>query len=247
MIRLEGIHKVFYKKSTRIEALKGIDLHVAKGDIYGIIGYSGSGKSTLVRTINLLERPTEGHVYYKNEEISHFSEKQLISYRRKMGMIFQQFNLLSSATVFKNIAYPLQLAGKNPQAIQTKVDSLLNLVDLSAKRDEYPSNLSGGQKQRVAIARALATDPEVLLCDEGTSALDPKTTRSILALLKQINQDLGITIVLITHEMNVVKSICNKVAVISEGTIEEKNSVNNLFANPQSAITRELLDPTISL
>ncbi|MEJ5055487.1 methionine ABC transporter ATP-binding protein [Sphingobacterium sp. MYb382] len=245
MIRLEGIQKKFYKRKAEIHALKGVDLPIEQGDIYGIIGYSGSGKSTLVRTINLLERPTQGKVWYKGEDITTFSESQLIPYRRKMGMIFQQFNLLSSSTVFKNIAYPLELAGIPKDAIKNKVDSLLKLVDLSEKKDEYPVNLSGGQKQRVAIARALATDPEVLLCDEATSALDPKTTRSILSLLKRINLELGITIVLITHEMDVVRSICNKVAVISDGLIVEKNTVVELFENPQSEITKELLNPSV--
>ncbi len=245
MIRLEGIHKIFYKKKKEINALKGIDLHMEKGDIFGIIGYSGSGKSTLVRTINLLERPSSGHVFYKNEEITFLTEKQLIPFRRKIGMIFQQFNLLSSATVFKNIAFPLELGAGTEKEIETKVDSLLNLVDLGVKKNEYPANLSGGQKQRVAIARALASDPEVLLCDEGTSALDPKTTRSILALLKRINQELGITIILITHEMDVVKSICNKVAVISDGLIVEENTVDELFTNPKSEITKELLNPSV--
>lgn len=245
MIRLEGIHKIFYKKKKEINALKGIDLHIEKGDIFGIIGYSGSGKSTLVRTINLLERPSSGHVFYKNEGITFLTEKQLIPFRRKIGMIFQQFNLLSSATVFKNIAFPLELGAGTEKEIETKVDSLLNLVDLGVKKNEYPANLSGGQKQRVAIARALASDPEVLLCDEGTSALDPKTTRSILALLKRINQELGITIILITHEMDVVKSICNKVAVISDGLIVEENTVDELFTNPKSEITKELLNPSV--
>ena len=245
MIRLEGIQKKFYKRKAEIHALKGIDLPIEQGDIYGIIGYSGSGKSTLVRCINLLERPSQGKVWYKDEDITLFSESQLIPYRRKMGMIFQQFNLLSSATVFKNIAYPLELAGLPAAAIEAKVDSLLQLVDLGEKKHEYPVNLSGGQKQRVAIARALATDPEVLLCDEATSALDPKTTRSILALLKRINLELGITIVLITHEMDVVKSICNKVAVISDGLIVERNTVVELFENPQTEIAKELLNPSV--
>ena len=245
MIRLEGIQKIFYKRKAEIHALKGIDLPIEQGDIYGIIGYSGSGKSTLVRCINLLERPSQGKVWYKDEDITQFSENQLIPYRRKMGMIFQQFNLLSSATVFKNIAYPLELAGLPTAAIEAKVNSLLQLVDLMEKKHEYPVNLSGGQKQRVAIARALATDPEVLLCDEATSALDPKTTRSILALLKRINLELGITIVLITHEMDVVKSICNKVAVISDGLIVERNTVVELFENPQTEIAKELLNPSV--
>lgn len=245
MIRLENIYKSFRQKNKDINALKGINLSIDKGDIYGIIGYSGSGKSTLVRCINLLERPTLGKVFFKDEDISSYSEKNLIPYRRRIGMIFQQFNLLSSATVYNNIAYPLQLIGTPKEQIKEKVDSLLELVDLSDKRNVYPANLSGGQKQRVAIARALASDPEVLLCDEGTSALDPKTTRSILSLLKLINQQMGITIVLITHEMDVVKSICNKVAVISDGLIVEMNTVENMFANPETEITRELLNTSL--
>lgn len=222
-------------------------MQVDKGDIFGIIGYSGSGKSTLVRTINLLERPDKGAVYYKDVEISAFSENQLIPYRHKIGMIFQQFNLLASATVFDNIALPLRLQGIDSAAISTKVNELLVLIGLQEKKEDYPSSLSGGQKQRVAIARAIASDPEVLLCDEATSALDPQTTRTILALLQEINQRLGITIVLITHEMEVVRAICNKVAVISNGEIVEQDSVENVFAQPQSAITRELLNPSLSL
>ncbi|QBQ41827.1 ATP-binding cassette domain-containing protein [Sphingobacterium psychroaquaticum] len=247
MIRLENIHKTFLKKHHKIEALRAINLQVDKGDIFGIIGYSGSGKSTLVRTINLLERPDKGAVYYKDVEISAFSENQLIPYRHKIGMIFQQFNLLASATVFDNIALPLRLQGIDSAAISTKVNELLVLIGLQEKKEDYPSSLSGGQKQRVAIARAIASDPEVLLCDEATSALDPQTTRTILALLQEINQRLGITIVLITHEMEVVRAICNKVAVISNGEIVEQDSVENVFAQPQSAITRELLNPSLSL
>lgn len=247
MIRLEKIHKTFLKKHHRIEALRAINLQVDKGDIFGIIGYSGSGKSTLVRTINLLERPDKGAVYYKDVEISALSENQLIPYRHKIGMIFQQFNLLASATVFDNIALPLRLQGIASAAISTKVNELLVLIGLQEKKDDYPASLSGGQKQRVAIARAIASDPEVLLCDEATSALDPQTTRTILALLQEINQRLGITIVLITHEMEVVRAICNKVAVISNGAIVEQDSVENLFARPQSEITRELLNPSLSL
>jgi|SRR5690606_850373 len=245
MIRLEQVHKVFHKKGKDIHALKGVDLSIDKGDIYGIIGYSGSGKSTLIRTINLLERPTSGAVYLDGTNIVHFNEKQLIPYRRKMGMIFQQFNLLSSATVFENIAFPLQLGKIDKKYITDKVHHLLSLVDLTEKKDEYPSNLSGGQKQRVAIARALASDPDILLCDEATSALDPQTTRSILALLSKINRELGITIVLITHEMEVVRSICHKVAVISDGTIVERNTVEQLFAYPMTSTTKELLNPSL--
>ena len=242
MIRLENIYKTFKKDKQVIHAINGIDLYIEKGDIYGIIGYSGSGKSTLLRTVNLLERPTSGRVFYKNEEITEFSERELIPYRRNIGMIFQHFNLLSSATVFKNIAFPLELIDTPYAEIEKKVESLLDLVELGSKRNEHPSNLSGGQKQRVAIARALATNPEVLLCDEGTSALDPKTTRSILALLKQINQVYGITIILITHEMEVVKSICNKVSVLSDGMILESDSVHEVILNSKSEVTRDLLN-----
>lgn len=245
MIRLKQIHKVFDKKGKTVHALKGVNLAIDKDDIFGIIGYSGSGKSTLIRTINLLERPTSGAVYLDGTEISTFTEKQLMTYRRKMGMIFQQFNLLSSATVFENIAFPLRLSKIDNAQIHAKVNRLLALVDLLDKKETYPSHLSGGQKQRVAIARALASDPEILLCDEATSALDPQTTRSILSLLKKINQELGITIVLITHEMEVVKSICHKVAVISAGEIIEQNSVEQLFLHPTMPITKELLNPSL--
>lgn len=245
MIRLENVHKVFRKKDKEIVALRGIDLHIASGDIFGIIGYSGSGKSTLVRTMNMLERPTQGAVFVNGANIATLGDQKLGPYRRKMGMIFQQFNLLSSATVFNNIAFPLQLKGVSSADIAKRVEELLALVDLVDKRNEYPANLSGGQKQRVAIARALATAPEILLCDEATSALDPQTTRAILSLLKRINRDLGITVVLITHEMAVVKAICNRVAVISEGLIVEQNTVEELFGNPQSPVTKELLNPNL--
>ncbi len=245
MIRLENIYKTFSKNKVDIHAINGIDLSIERGDIYGIIGYSGSGKSTLLRTINLLERPTSGKVFFKDTDITRYSEKQLIPVRSKIGMIFQHFNLLSSATVFKNIAFPLELIGTPKDEIENKVKSLLSLVDLSDKRNEYPASLSGGQKQRVAIARALATNPEVLLCDEGTSALDPKTTRSILALLKQINEEFGITIVLITHEMSVVKAICNKVSVLSNGKILETNTAQELELNGQSVVAQELFNTSL--
>lgn len=247
MIKLEQVSKIFYKKKKEIQALKNITLHIEKGDIFGIIGYSGSGKSTLVRTINLLERPTSGNIYLSDKNIVSLSEKELIPFRRKIGMIFQHFNLLSSRTVFDNVAFPLQLTDIAKTEINKKVDNLLDLVDLSGKRDEYPAALSGGQKQRVAIARALASDPEILLCDEATSALDPQTTRSILSLLKRINRELGITIVLITHQMEVVRAVCNRVAVISEGELVEENEVNILFELPKSPITQELLNPTLTI
>jgi D-methionine transport system ATP-binding protein len=198
-----------------------------------------------VRTINLLERPTSGSVFLHDVDISKYSDVQLIPYRSKMGMIFQQFNLLSSATVFDNIAFPLELIGMDKREIKRKVDELLVLVDLKEKKVDYPASLSGGQKQRVAIARALASDPEILLCDEATSALDPQTTRSILSLLKRINRELGITIVLITHEMPVVQAICNHVAVISDGLIVEQNTVDELFSNPKTAVAQALLNPSL--
>lgn len=245
MIKLEQVSKIFYKKKREIHALKNIDLEIAKGDIFGIIGYSGSGKSTLVRTINLLERPTSGNIFLSDHNIVSLSEQELIPYRRKIGMIFQHFNLLSSKTVFDNIAFPLQLTAITQADIEKKVNDLLHLVDLTEKREEYPGALSGGQKQRVAIARALASDPEILLCDEATSALDPQTTRSILSLLKRINRELGITIVLITHQMEVVRAICNHVGVISQGELIEVNAVNELFKEPKSPITQELLNPTL--
>ena len=247
MIKLEQVSKIFYKKKREIQALKDITLRIEKGDIFGIIGYSGSGKSTLVRTINLLERPTSGSIYLSGKNIVSLSEKELIPLRRKISMIFQHFNLLSSRTVFDNIAFPLQLTGMTKAEISQKVDNLLDMVDLSEKRDEYPAALSGGQKQRVAIARALASDPEILLCDEATSALDPQTTRSILSLLKRINRELGITIILITHQMEVVRAICSRVAVISEGELVEENDVNTLFELPKSPITKELLNPTLTI
>lgn len=243
MIKLEQVSKIFYQHKTEIQALHNITLHIKKGDIFGIIGYSGSGKSTLVRTINLLERPTSGSIYLSGQAILPLSEQELIPLRRKIGMIFQHFNLLSSRTVFQNVAFPLELTGMAKAAINKKVSDLLQMVDLSEKRDEYPAALSGGQKQRVAIARALASDPDILLCDEATSALDPQTTRSILSLLKRINRELGITIVLITHQMEVVRAVCNRVAVISHGQLIEENEVYALFKHPKSAITQELLTP----
>ena len=247
MIKIKQVSKVFYKKKKEIQALKSITLHIQKRDIFGIIGYSGSGKSTLVRTINLLERPTSGEIYLGDKNITFLSEKELVPFRRKIGMIFQHFNLLSSRTVFDNVAFPLQLTDMSKREIDSKVNSLLEMVDLSEKKEEYPTALSGGQKQRVAIARALASDPEILLCDEATSALDPQTTRSILSLLKRINRELGITIVLITHQMEVVLSICNRVAVISQGQLVEENDVEALFQFPQSEITKELLNPTLTI
>ncbi|KIL41659.1 methionine ABC transporter ATP-binding protein [Gordoniibacillus kamchatkensis] len=242
MIRLEGITKHYDTGSRRVTALSGIDLAVAKGEIFGVIGHSGAGKSTLLRSINLLERPTSGRVIVDGTDLTALGTKQLQEQRRKIGMIFQHFNLLSSATVEDNIAFPLKLA-KTPKAdIRRKVSELLELTGLTEHRFKYPSQLSGGQKQRVGIARALAADPQVLLCDEATSALDPQTTNSILSLLLDINERFGLTIVLITHEMHVIRSICDRVAVIHEGTLVEQGRVVDVFLKPQHPVTLEFVE-----
>ncbi|MWP50151.1 MULTISPECIES: methionine ABC transporter ATP-binding protein MetN [unclassified Gilliamella] len=247
MIKLQHISKIFEHNKTSIHALKDITIHVPQGKIYGVIGKSGAGKSTLIRCVNLLEKPTSGKIFFDNQEITHLSNRKLIEVRRKISMIFQHFNLLSSRTVFDNIAFPLEL-NKTPKAkIKQKVNELIELVGLTEKADVYPANLSGGQKQRVAIARALASDPKVLLCDEATSALDPETTRSILKLLKDINQKLGLTILLITHEMDVVKQICDQVAVISNGELVEQSSVGEIFSHAKTDIARQFIQSTLHL
>ena len=232
MIQLKNISKQFDVKGKKITALDNVNLEVPKGTIYGVIGASGAGKSTLIRCVNLLERPTIGQVIVDGKDLTTLSEKELNLARRKISMIFQHFNLLSSRTVFENVALSLELNHTPKEQIHQKVNELLELVGLSDKHDVYPSNLSGGQKQRVAIARALANDPQVLLCDEATSALDPATTQSILQLLKDINKRLGLTILLITHEMEVVKRICDRVAVIDKGQLVESGSVSEIFSNP---------------
>ncbi|MCI6870655.1 MAG: methionine ABC transporter ATP-binding protein [Selenomonadales bacterium] len=246
MIQLSHIEKIYDSPSGPVRALKDISLHIEKGDIYGIIGLSGAGKSTLVRCINLLERPTKGTVVVDGQEITAMSDSQLRAARKNIGMIFQHFNLLSSATVYENVAFPLELAKTNKDVIQKKVTELLELVGLADKADQYPSQLSGGQKQRVGIARALASDPKVLLCDEATSALDPQTTKSILELIKDINAKLKLTVVVITHEMQVIKEICDKVAVIQNGLIAENGPVLDVFINPQQPITREFISVLMS-
>ncbi|MBN9336853.1 MAG: ATP-binding cassette domain-containing protein, partial [Chryseobacterium sp.] len=233
MIELLNVSKRFTTKNRIIQALSNVSLTVEKGEIFGVIGSSGAGKSTLIRCVNLLEKPNEGKVIVDNVELTKLSEAQLTLERRKIAMIFQHFNLLSSRTVFDNVAFPLELEGKSKSEIKEKVDSLLELVGLKEKAKDYPANLSGGQKQRVAIARALANDPKVLLCDEATSALDPATTKSILQLLKSINQKLNLTILLITHEMEVIKSICDKVAVIDNGQLVEQGKVEQIFIHPE--------------
>ncbi len=245
MIRLEHVSKRFETGKQTVEAVKDVTLHIEKGEIAGIIGFSGAGKSTLARCINLLERPTEGSVTVGGAELTALNEKQLREKRKKIGMIFQHFNLFASRTVYGNVAYPLR--GRGKREIDEKVRSLLDLVGLADKADAYPSQLSGGQKQRVAIARALASDPEVLLSDEATSALDPETTQSILRLLKEVNRALGVTILIITHEMQVIKEICSQVYVMEGGRIVEQGDVFQVFAVPRQAVTRRFVDSTSHL
>lgn len=247
MIKLSHITKVFQQGSRTITALSYVSLHVPAGQIYGVIGSSGAGKSTLIRCVNLLERPTSGSVLVDGQELTTLSESQLTLARRQIGMIFQHFNLLNSRTVFGNVALPLELDNTPREAVKARVTELLDLVGLGDKHDAWPANLSGGQKQRVAIARALASSPKVLLCDEATSALDPATTRAILELLKDINRRLGITILLITHEMDVVKRICDQVAVISNGQLIEKDSVSEVFSHPKTPLAQQFIQSTLHL
>lgn len=247
MIKLSNITKVFQQGSRSITALSDVSLHVPAGQIYGVIGSSGAGKSTLIRCVNLLERPTSGSVLVDGQELTTLSESQLTLARRQIGMIFQHFNLLNSRTVFGNVALPLELDNTPRATIKARVTELLELVGLGDKHDAWPANLSGGQKQRVAIARALASSPKVLLCDEATSALDPATTRAILELLKDINRRLGITILLITHEMDVVKRICDQVAVISNGQLIEKDSVSEVFSHPKTPLAQQFIQSTLHL
>ena len=247
MIKLEHISKDFGVGPRQIHAVQDVSLSINMGEIFGIIGFSGAGKSTLVRCINLLERPTAGTVTVDGKELTALSPAELRQARKKIGMIFQHFNLMPSRTVFSNVAYPLRGSGLNKKEIADKVHRLLELVGIGDKAEAYPSQLSGGQKQRVAIARALANDPSVLLCDEATSALDPQTTISILHLLKQLNETLGITVVIITHEMAVVKEICNRVAVMEHGRVVEQGDVFNVFADPQQDITRSFIHTTSNL
>lgn len=241
-IRIEDLHKSFKTDGTRTQILKGINLNINKGDIYGVVGFSGAGKSTLVRCINRLEEPDSGKVWIGDTEITSLNKKELNARRRKIGMIFQQFNLFDSMTVFQNIAYPLKLEKVSKKEIEQRVDKLLELVGLSDKKDTYPGALSGGQKQRVGIARALANDPDVLLSDEATSALDPQSTLSILDLLEQINDELGVTIIMITHELEAAKRICNKVAVLENGVITESGSTRDIFLDPKSGTGKIFLE-----
>lgn len=246
MIQLSHIEKTYDSPSGPVKALKGIDLTIERGEIFGIIGLSGAGKSTLIRCINMLERPTAGKVIVDGQDMTAMSEKELRKARKNIGMIFQHFNLLSSATVYDNIAFPLRLSHTPEAEIKKKVLPLLELVGLADKAHQYPSQLSGGQKQRVGIARALASEPKVLLCDEATSALDPQTTRSILELIQDINRKLSLTVVVITHEMQVIKDICDKVAVIENGVIAEQGTVLEVFTNPQKPITKDFISVLLS-
>lgn len=247
MIQLSNVSKYFESDKGKVDAVRDVNLTIEDGEIFGIIGFSGAGKSTLVRCINLLERPTSGKVILNDIDLMELGEKELRNVRKKIGMIFQHFNLMKSRTVYENIAYPLRGRSLNKEEIDKKVKELLKLVELEDKGNSYPSHLSGGQKQRVAIARALATDPEVLLCDEATSALDPQTTKAILKLLKEVNEKFGITIVIITHEMNVIKEICDRVAVMENGQVVEKGDVFHIFSSPKQEITNNFIETTSSL
>ena len=247
MIELTHISKNFASGGRTVHAVQDVSLSIGKGEIFGIIGFSGAGKSTLVRCINLLERPTSGSVTVDGKEMTALSARELRQARKKIGMIFQHFNLMPSRTVFGNVAYPLRGSGLSREQIADKVHRLLDLVGIGDKAEAYPKQLSGGQKQRVAIARALANDPNVLLCDEATSALDPQTTKAILRLLKNLNEKLGITVVIITHEMAVVKEICDRVAVMEHGRVVEQGEVFNVFADPRQEITRSFIHTTSNL
>ncbi len=263
MIEIKNLSKTYHLKDGDVEAIKDVSLNIKDKEVFGIIGYSGAGKSSLIRCINLLEIPDKGEVIVnetplvymekvkkKDQEVSvlkKISDRKLRMERKKIGMIFQHFNLLDRKTVFENIAYPLRYSKRSKEEIKSKVLELLELVDLKDKINVYPSQLSGGQKQRVAIARAIANDPKILLSDESTSALDPEATESILELLKKLNQKLGLTIVLITHEMSVIKTLCHRVAVMEKGSIVEQGNVYDIFANPQQEITKKFVNSTTSL
>ncbi|WP_282926023.1 methionine ABC transporter ATP-binding protein [Helcococcus kunzii] len=242
MIEIRNVSKTFKVNNNNVEAVKNANLTINKGEIFGFIGYSGAGKSTIVRCINLLERPTEGSIYYDGNDITKLSKKDLRLVRKEIGMIFQHFNLLKSLNVRENIAFNLKNSNLSKEEINSRVDELLQLVGIPDKANSYPAQLSGGQKQRVAIARALANNPKVLLCDEATSALDPQTTTQILKLLKELNQKLGLTIVIITHEMHVIKNICDRVAVMENGKIVEIGEVFDIFSNANSSISQEFVN-----
>lgn len=241
LIEIKNLTKSFTSSQNTVTVLKNVNLSINKGEIYGIIGLSGAGKSTLIRCMNFLEVPTGGQVIFDGNDLGQMTEKELRKARQSMGMIFQQFQLLAQRNVLQNVCFPLELQGMDKKKREAKARELLKIVDLEDKEKAYPAQLSGGQKQRVAIARALATDPKVILCDEATSALDPNTTKSILALLKDLNRNMGITVVVITHEMDVISSICDNVAIIDNGDIAEKGPVKEIFESPKSHIGRQLI------
>lgn len=246
MIDIEHVSKTFMVKKTEVKALRDVSIHVEKGEIYGIVGFSGAGKSTLIRLVNRLETPDEGTVRVAGQDLAGLKGKALHAMRRRIGMVFQQFNLLEGKTVYHNVAIPLILEHRSRAEIEKRVTEILAFVELSDKRDAYVSQLSGGQKQRVGIARALATSPEILLCDEATSALDPQTTESILKLLKRVNRELGITILLITHQMQVIQLICDRVAVMEDGRVLEEGTVLEVFGTPKEEVTRRFVRTVIN-
>lgn len=245
IIQFENVEKTFYSKKMQVHACKDINLTVDKGDIFGVVGYSGAGKSTLIRMVNALERPTSGRVTVNGVVINELKGENLRKARKDISMIFQQFNLLEAKTVFENVAMPLILNHTPKDEIKRRVNEILKFVELSDKTDTYPGKLSGGQKQRVGIARALTTNPSILLCDEPTSALDPKTTDSILNLLQKVNRELNITIMIITHQINIVQKICNKVAVMEDGYVVEMGNVKEVFARPVQPITKAFVDTVV--
>ncbi|MGG0286920.1 methionine ABC transporter ATP-binding protein [Peribacillus butanolivorans] len=245
MIEIRSVRKEYISKNTRVVGVDNVSLTIQTGEVYGIVGYSGAGKSSLIRCLNLLERPTKGNIIIDGIDLTSLSGKELRKQRQKIGMIFQHFSLVSSKTVFENVAFALKAAHQSKGAIKSRVLELLDIVGLSDKKDVYPAQLSGGQKQRVGIARALANDPTVLLCDEATSALDPTTTKAILQLLKKISRELGITIVLITHEMEVVKELCHRVAVMQDGRIIEEGSVYEIFSQPKQQLTKQFISSVL--
>ena len=247
MIVIEDAYKTFESGARKVDAVRGVSLTIQDGEIFGVIGYSGAGKSTLIRLINLLERPTSGRIFVNGQELTALAPKELRQARRKIGMIFQHFNLMKSRTVYSNVAYPLRGSPLSKEERRDKVMNLLKLVGLEEKALAYPAQLSGGQKQRVAIARALANDPTVLLCDEATSALDPQTTQDILRLLRDVNRKLGITIVLITHEIAVVKEICTRLAVMDAGRVVEEGAIYDVFSQPKAELTQRFIRTTNNL
>ena len=246
MIRIGHVSKTFREKKTEVRALQDVSIHVRKGEIYGIVGFSGAGKSTLIRLVNRLETPDEGTVEVAGRQLDTLKGKELSALRRKIGMVFQQFNLLDGKTVYHNVALPLILEHRSASEIEKRVTEVLEFVELSDKRNAYVSQLSGGQKQRVGIARALATSPEILLCDEATSALDPQTTESILKLLKRVNKEMGITILLITHQMQVIQLICDRVAVMEQGRVAEEGAVLEVFGRPKEEVTKRFVRTVIN-